>query len=692
VSGAIRRTLLCLAGAAWCASCGPKSAVQSPPSSSFDPDSIPEAFAHSTAALMWPGATRGWQITPEGDLYDGEVQVHVEAVSGTVTAPAPKVIAYEGRWLPVAHWWRRSGDVEWRFEGVAFPEPAPRDSQLVASLAVSASNHGTSPQPARLTLSLAPPPRDPIFVAFDAPEIPSPAFTWGASGKDTVYAWADEAKPGTSWAREWTLAPGESRTVRVLLPSYPKSADEIRKLARAPHAERVEASRTYWTQVLERGTHFALGDPEVESALAAARVLLLSCRERRGPNWLPIGGPFHYRDIWLRDGARLIAALSVTGHTAEARELAEGFMRFQWPQGAFLSQRGQPDGSGQAVWAFEQAMLRPAPAESLSRYVDAARRTWKWWEWQREFGRQSGWPFGLMLPYADPRDAELAVAQMVGTDAWALAGYRSTARLMRAAGLDAEAAGVDQTRERYAADFVAALDRTQSRDIPASWQQVGRDWGNLAAGWPCEALPPGHPRLLALAMRAWKEAGHVGLVTYGHRDSLHGYVGADLGTWALIAGRRADADSVLEALLHWRNASGAAAELFARNGDFGRNLPPHPTSAAALIALTRNALLFDDGDTLALTMGARERWWRGARVERAPTRWGNIDLEFRHQGDQAIWHWTPVSVWTALTLPPRTVMAGHPSPPLMRRSDTVLMAPPGTREARVALRPLPAPR
>jgi hypothetical protein len=254
--------------------------------------------------------------------------------------------------------------------------------------------------------------------------------------------------------------------------------------------------------------------------------------------------------------------------------------------------------------------------------------------------------------------------------------------------MEAEASAVDQTRARYTADFEAALDRTRSRDIPPSWQEIGRDWGNLAVGWPCAVLPPGHPRLIALAERSWREAGHVGLVAYGHRDSLHGYVGADLGTWAMLAGRRAEADSVLEALLHWRNASGASAELFSRAGDFGRNLPPHPTSAAALVAMVRNALLFDDGDVLALTMGARTRWWKGSKIERAPTRWGRIELEFGRQGDEAIWRWTPVPVWTALTLPPGTALARVPPAPLARRSDTVIMAPPGAREARVALRPL----
>src|SRR5262249_48072562 len=153
--------------------------------------------------------------------------------------------------------------------------------------------------------------------------------------------------------------PGEHRTLRVLLPTYPTRASDLEKLAKLSHAQRAADAREFWKRTLEKGTRFELGDPEVESALAAARVLLLSCRERGGSDWLPIGGPFHYRDVWLRDGARQIAALSVTGHTREARELAAGFMRFRWPQGAFLSQRGQPDGTGQALWAFEQAMLRP---------------------------------------------------------------------------------------------------------------------------------------------------------------------------------------------------------------------------------------------------------------------------------------------------------------------------------------------
>lgn len=37
--------------------------------------------------------------------------------------------------------------------------------------------------------------------------------------------------------------------------------------------------------------------------------------------------------------------------------------------------------------------------------------------------------------------------------------------------------------------------------------------------------------------------------------------------------------------------------MFARDGGFGRNVPPHATSAAALAVYARNAILFDDADT-----------------------------------------------------------------------------------------------
>jgi len=657
--------------------------------STFDPDTIPDAYAKASGALMWPGATRAFRVNPAGDLENGAWTVRILPIAGTDTAGPPPVIASEDRWRPVLRWTRHGGGVTWRFEAVALPQPAPADSGLLVSLDVTATADRDGAAPARLELLLAPQSETAGFVAFDAKPISE--LHWGTIGaRGVVEGWGPGDVEGSRLSFDFDLAAGETPRARAILSGYPVESKILADWSRPPHEERVTQVRRHWDRTLAQGTEFHLGDPEVENAMRAATVVLLSLRERRGPLWVPIGGPFHYRDVWLRDGARAVYALSIAGHTAVARELARGLAEYQWPNGAFLSQRGQLDGTGQALWAFEQAMLRPAPDDSVARYAEAAVKAWRWIEWMRGLGRETGWPYGAMMPFGDPRDAELLRAQLVGNDAWSIAGYRSAARLLAAAGRGADAEVVERTRARYLEDFEQALERRAAPDVPPAWQPGGRDWGNLSVAWPCGALAANDPRVGRMARRVWNEAGGAGLVSYGPADSAHYYLGVDLGMWALLAGRAASADSVLEAMLHWRSASGTAGEIFSRSShDYGLNLTPHPTSAAALLTLVRNALIQDDGDTLRLTLGARPRWWKDAAIEKAPTRWGTIDLKFHSDGAKAQWQWTAVPVWTALTLPPGFVGLA-PLPEGFREGSRpeVVLAPPGTRSAEVALRPV----
>jgi hypothetical protein len=338
-------------------------------------------------------------------------------------------------------------------------------------------------------------------------------------------------------------------------------------------------------------------------------------------------------------------------------------------------------------------MLRPAPDPDVGRYAAAAWRAWRWLERQR--AARPGAPaddVAGMLPRTNPHDAELVNAQLVGNDAWAIAGYRAAARLLRAAGRNADADTVSRSCSAYRRIFETALGSRGGRDIPPSWQGTGLDWGNLAVSYPCLAMPAGDPRVRATARDYWKRS-RFPLGFYASDSLLHGYVGADLGTWALLAGDRADADGVLQALLQWRNAEGGGGETFARETrDFGLNFPPHPTAAAALLTLTRNAVVYDEDDTLRLTLGARETWWRGAHVSRAPTRWGLMRLEFARSGDVATWRWRPVPVWTALTLPPGTRVRGTLAPPLRlgTRPDVVL-CPPRQTQATVAIEETASP-
>jgi len=690
---------------------------------------------------MWPGATRSYQVTAAGDLFNGAWFVRVEPRSGETLAGPPRRIAYEDRWCPIVRWTRNAGAVQWNFEAVAFPEPEPSpwssrgawarfsaarereadDARVTAavgrfpaawvtklmvrvrqpvarnpvdrrnlfvSVRATATNLGAVVSDARLALRCERPGADRPYWDADS-LVPTPwEHGWQVSRpEDLMLGWGEGDARELELVRAERLRPGETRSFDVVLPAYPTARRELAALASVPHERRVEEARSYWSQEVARGASFDVPDPELRMAIRAARVLLLAARERRDVDWVPLGGPFHYRDVWVRDGARVTEALAVSGYTRESRELTRGLLRFQTPIGTFVSQSGQLDGTGQMLWALEQTMLRPSPAPEIGAMAGVAERAWHALEIQRAPPRGDAhkWAPGL-LPVTDPHDAELVRAQLVGNDAWALVGYRATERMLRAATRTQTADRVARSRTAYLAAFGDALRRTGRTDVPPSWQGMGIDWGNLNVGYPCDVLDAADPRLASLATRYWARVGGPGLGYYGDPDSLHTYVAADLGTVAMLSGDRRAADRILDAMVHWRTASGGAAELFVGSTrDFGKNFPPHATAAAALLALVRNALVFDDGDTLMLALGARSSWWTGTAVRGAPTRWGTIDLRFAREGNTASWTWTPVPVWSLLTLPPDTRPATVPAPLRPGLRPDQVLAPPGSGSARILL-------
>src|SRR5206468_501028 len=99
-----------------------------------------------------------------------------------------------------------------------------------------------------------------------------------------------------------------------------------------------------------------------------------------------------------------------------------------------------------------------------------------------------------LMPCAEPRDNEVVFGRLVGNDAWTLAGYRSAARLARAAGRAALADTIERWRARYVDEFLARLSAFGPSELPPSWDAGGRDWGNLSVVYPCAVLAEDDPR------------------------------------------------------------------------------------------------------------------------------------------------------------------------------------------------------
>ena len=635
----------------------------------------PEHYAYSIAALGFPGAQRAFQVGPGSVVSTGEcaLEWRLPDEPGPIqTSP----VWFERDGVPVAHWWMVSERESLAFEAAAVPEGLLGDSSLVLSVRVTATARLSEPVEMALEARLRGRPEGPGFVPWDADDDDGFDEAWDgtlAIRNDRVVAGIDAGAdrgdvppsvlhpahtvgfgPGALAARcRARLLPGAHSSWTFWMPAYPLPSGPAQKLERSLRHDRVAAAaRTGWRDWLGRAARLETPDARVNAAWRAALVTLIQCQERRGSEWAPIGSPLQYRDVWIRDGARAVRALAVAGLTNLAREDAWTLRHFQLENGALISQRGQLDGTGAALWAFEQAASLPPSAEWSKRYLPAAERGFRWIERQRLATRLLKLPWRGLLPYANPRDNELTRAQLVGNDAWALAGCRATAALARRAERAQLARTADSTFQEYRATIRTALHRAPGPDLPAAWQGGGRDWGNLALGYPTGVLPAEDPRLARLATRM-RSAGAPGLVAYGSPDSIHTYLGMDLAQTSLLAGRPAEARAALATLLAHSSSTFGQAELFdLTSGGFADNLPPHATAAAGLVDLVRNMIVSDTRDTLELALGGSLPWWGGTRFERAPTRFGVLDLAFDHPAPNRLEaSWTEVHALTRVRIP-----------------------------------------
>jgi hypothetical protein len=609
---------------------------------------LPEHYTQSIAAIGSPGAKRTFQIGHGCVVSTGECALEWRLLpAGRATTVSPVYFERDG--VPIAHWSVADGERRVDFEAAAAPRPALGDTSLVLSVRAIAGWRGAASGEVTLEARVRATPDGPHCVPWDVPD--DTVFTEWWRGHEAVrnglvVAELDQAialpaggptlqqpgttsgaGPGTLVAR-WSarLRPGERRQWDFVVPLYPVATGRETELSKTSHAQVVAAARRYWRARLAAAAVFDTPDTLVNLAWRAALVTLIACQERSAGHWVPIGNPFQYRDVWLRDGARVVRGLAVAGLGDLARDDARTLARFQLPTGALISQRGQLDGTGQAIWAFAEAAALPPSPDFAREMLPSAERAYRWIRRQRGYSISMRLPWAGLLPYADPHDGELVRAQLVGNDAWAIAGCRAFAALARATANEPLAREADSTYQTYRSAFTAALARTRSADIPPSWQGAGRDWGNAAVGYPTRVLDASDPRLARLASRMRASAAGTGLVSYGPADSLHTYLGADLAQWSLLVERADEARGWLAGVLAHSSSTLGQAEVLSRAGGFGDNLPPHATAAATLVDLLRNMIVSDGRDTLAIALGAPLAWWGGTRLGRAPTRFGFTDV------------------------------------------------------------------
>jgi hypothetical protein len=350
-------------------------------------------------------------------------------------------------------------------------------------------------------------------------------------------------------------------------------------------------------------------------------------------------GPFTYKRFWFRDAAFVLNALLTLGDVARTKRALAEFAPRQRRDGYFLSQEGEWDSNGEALWIYHRyAALSgdPLPGEWLRAVAKGAR-----WIMRKRLPPGTGraeaglLPAGFSAEHLGPNDF------YYWDDFWGVAGLRTAAELLRAN--DPDFAG---ECERTAAEFLDTMVKSfpggpQRRfplAIPASPKRRMDSGavGNLVADYPLQIFPPGDIRILRTADYLRDHSSHAGGF---FQNMIHSGINAYLTLHlAQVRLRAGDAAAAWEAIDH-------VARLASPTGQWPEAIHPrtlggcmgdgqHIWAAAEWAMMIRNCFLREEGDRLVIGSGVMDRWipaTGAASFGPTLTPFGRVSLRLRRE-------------------------------------------------------------
>jgi hypothetical protein len=441
------------------------------------------------------------------------------------------------------------------------------------------------------------------------------------------------------------LAPGESKSIDLRMPLAPTKEGSLEnaQLMSADfdrsHAEVVR----FWQSIVSRGMRIELPESKPVQTFYASLVYDLLARNIVDGRFIQTASQFQYHRFYLRDSADYVRMYDATGYKDVGSQVISFFETRQQQDGNFMSQPGQYDGWGEALWCFGEHYRRThdtAAAEQIyPRIVRAV-------DWLIE--ARANDPLHVM-PASDVRDNEYVSGHLTGYNFLALDGLRSAIELAQALGHKEDAVRFEKEYASYSETFFALLAKASAEQggiIPpsldaGSWK--GTDWGNLLSVTPEALLNPFDPRVTA-TLKSTQARYQEGITTYAEPDDgvfLHHYLTIKNTLTELVRGEQEQAMREFYAELLHTSSTQAGFEYAIRpwgSRDFEGNIAPHGWFAADYRNLLRNMMVREQDGSLHLLSAVSPEWiakGKRIRVSNAPTYFGNIAFELEMQTDDA---------------------------------------------------------
>ena len=335
-------------------------------------------------------------------------------------------------------------------------------------------------------------------------------------------------------------------------------------------------------------------------------------------------GPYTYKRFWFRDAAFILHALLTLGDVERTRRALSEFGPRQRRDGYFLSQEGEWDSNGEAMWIYQRFLQ--LTGEAISDEWVASIRKGARWIMRKRLPLDSGRPEAGLLPagfsaeHLGPNDF------YYWDDFWGVAGLRAASELL--ASRDAEFAGdcaveAGKFLEVIERSFPAGPQRRFPGAIPASPRRRMDSGavGSLVADYPLQLFPPGDERILKTAdyLRDHSSFGG-GFFQQMIHSGINPYLTLHLAQVRLRAGQTAEAWRLMDCVAALASPTGQWPEaIHPRTGGGCMGDGQHIWAAAEWALLVRNCFVREEANQLIIGSGVRTAWWEKSPARLGPT-------------------------------------------------------------------------
>ncbi len=408
----------------------------------------------------------------------------------------------------------------------------------------------------------------------------------------------------------FVLNPGEWRSVNV---EVSLNADQITN-RRFPQFKKANT----WKKALSGLCLCKIPDITMQNLYdGAIRTLLLHAPDEVFP------GPYTYKRFWFRDSAFMLNAMLVVGMFDAVEICIDLFPAKQTRQGYFLSQEGEWDSNGEALWMMSRyvKVTKRAPKKN---WIEAIHKGAHWIINKRKEKRSSSslsiskqaklvkglLPVGFSAEHLGLND------YYYWDDFWGVAGLESAAELMNAAGHFVEA----QFFKNEAMDFRSDIDNSvlvantkYGSQIAIAASPLRRldsgAIGSLAASYPLKLWDAKDSRLVATTQYLLDKClVHGGFFQDMIHSGMNAYLTLHLAQTLLRDGNKRYLPLVYK-VAEWASPTGQWPEAIHPNtlgGCMGDG--QHAWAAAEWVLMISQLFFREEGDVLILLPGIPEKW------------------------------------------------------------------------------------